>query len=186
MRTGYRPACAACSAAAGARARGDAPRRVRAWGRGGGAPVRHVRRVLHERGDDVAQLQQRAVDVLRLRQRQACAARGPPHPGMRFPDPACVYHAVMIQQKRAKKFLFATFKGLPPSAGRHMEAAPSPVLVLAWTDDDEAGVACTQAQHAHGRRLHAQRARSSLRAARVAPVYGRQGQPGARLSRPSW
>ena len=36
------------------------------------SPVGDVRGVLHERGDDVAQLQQAAIDVLRLRQRQPC------------------------------------------------------------------------------------------------------------------
>ncbi len=54
------------------------------------------------------------------------------------------------------------------------------------TDDNKAGAACTQARCAHGRRPHAQRARCSMGATRVAPVCGRRGQPGARLSRPSW
>lgn len=42
-------------------------------GGGGGAPVRDVVRLLHEGADDVTQLQQRAVDILRLCQRQPCA-----------------------------------------------------------------------------------------------------------------
>lgn len=37
----------------------------------GCAPVRHMRSLLHERTDDIAQLQQGAVDVLSLGQGQA-------------------------------------------------------------------------------------------------------------------